>query len=662
MKMLRPVLLGLLIALASPLAAFAQCSGSAPANTFCGNPTGSVALPGWKAVSTIVAPSPLTRVDDTNVTLTLGGTPATALLQAVSLTMGWTGQLSLARGGTNANLTASNGGIFYSTATAGAILSGTATARQMLQSGASGAPAWSTATWPATTTVSQLLYSSSANVVAGLATANSSVLVTNGSGVPSFSTTLPALDAIGIGNSGARLDFTTALYGTAAVSFQPYSNGTWTHGANLVVGTNTVGTNLYQITLNSSSNGGTCASCGGFIQHDIDGLLSWGIGNISGLNGGAWNPGTIFASTRGLRFIVNNTGTTPITNTLSGLWHSTTDGDVTGIANVAVGQPLLSAGTGSTPPAYAGLAANFRGSSGSYINANAAAPNATTTTPVLQLQGANAAANWLVQDTYGALTGNNLIWRSARGTAASFTATQSGDTIGSIGGVGATAANTFPTPGVGFSGGAFFTMQATENWSGTAQGANASIFTTPNTTAAAALSARFHHSGGVSVGAASGDPGAGRVNVNTGYRVANAATSGNVLRGNGTDFVDAQLGIGDTSGFPASGTTTTTATCTGGGSVSAGSTVTWIFRAYGKLVWVQASATPTHTCVTSVSLPLPTGTSRMAQVLVGVVGAAGGSLRGTIAASGTTAECTTAAGTPCASGSALALSGWYEIN
>ena len=43
----------------------------------------------------------LTKADDTNVTLTLGGTPATALLQATSLTLGWTGQLSIARGGTS---------------------------------------------------------------------------------------------------------------------------------------------------------------------------------------------------------------------------------------------------------------------------------------------------------------------------------------------------------------------------------------------------------------------------------------------------------------------------------------------------------------------------------------------------------------------------------
>jgi hypothetical protein len=44
----------------------------------------------------------LTESNDTNVTLTLGGTPSTALLQAVSLTLGWTGQLAVSRGGSGA--------------------------------------------------------------------------------------------------------------------------------------------------------------------------------------------------------------------------------------------------------------------------------------------------------------------------------------------------------------------------------------------------------------------------------------------------------------------------------------------------------------------------------------------------------------------------------
>ena len=50
--------------------------------------------------------------------------------------------IGLPYGGTNASLTASNGGIVYSTATAMAILSGTATASLPLLSGSSSAPTW----------------------------------------------------------------------------------------------------------------------------------------------------------------------------------------------------------------------------------------------------------------------------------------------------------------------------------------------------------------------------------------------------------------------------------------------------------------------------------------------------------------------------------------
>jgi hypothetical protein len=67
-------------------------------------------------------------------------------------------------------LTASNGGIVYSGATNLAILGGTATARQMLQSGSSAAPAWSTATWPATTAAGTTLVSASANTVTATST------------------------------------------------------------------------------------------------------------------------------------------------------------------------------------------------------------------------------------------------------------------------------------------------------------------------------------------------------------------------------------------------------------------------------------------------------------------------------------------------------------
>lgn len=118
-------------------------------------------------------------------------------------TLDLTGVLVLANGGTSASLTASNGGIFYSTASAGAILAGTATANQILLSGSSTTPAWSTATYPATTTVSQILYSSSANVIGEITTANNGVMITSNTGVPSFLANSGTAGFVLTANSGA---------------------------------------------------------------------------------------------------------------------------------------------------------------------------------------------------------------------------------------------------------------------------------------------------------------------------------------------------------------------------------------------------------------------------------------------------------------------------
>ena len=57
--------------------------------------------PSWGGIiSSDITGAALTKTDDTNVTLTLGGTPGNSVLNAVSLTLGWTGQLSAGRGGT----------------------------------------------------------------------------------------------------------------------------------------------------------------------------------------------------------------------------------------------------------------------------------------------------------------------------------------------------------------------------------------------------------------------------------------------------------------------------------------------------------------------------------------------------------------------------------
>ena len=74
------------------------------ASTYYPIPTGTVSqyIRGDGTLATFptvpsITPAALTKTDDTNVTLTLGGTPATALLQSTSLTLGWTGTLADAR-------------------------------------------------------------------------------------------------------------------------------------------------------------------------------------------------------------------------------------------------------------------------------------------------------------------------------------------------------------------------------------------------------------------------------------------------------------------------------------------------------------------------------------------------------------------------------------
>lgn len=69
-------------------------------------------------------------------------------------------------------------------------IAATANTGAILQNNSGADPSYSTATYPSTTTVSQLLYSSATNTVSGLATANSAVLVTTGAGVPVWSSSL----------------------------------------------------------------------------------------------------------------------------------------------------------------------------------------------------------------------------------------------------------------------------------------------------------------------------------------------------------------------------------------------------------------------------------------------------------------------------------------
>jgi hypothetical protein len=166
-------------------------SGAAALSRLADIATGNVLLSGGvgvspsygKVTSAHITAAALTKTDDTNVTVTLGGTPSLALVNAASLTLGWTGTLSMARGGSGAALTASTGGIVYSGASAMAVLSGTATANLPLLSGASAAPAWAAVSYPASGTSGGVAFFSSANVMAtSAALAVNQIMIGGGAG------------------------------------------------------------------------------------------------------------------------------------------------------------------------------------------------------------------------------------------------------------------------------------------------------------------------------------------------------------------------------------------------------------------------------------------------------------------------------------------------
>ncbi len=99
------------------------------ASTFTFTNTTTVTFPTTGTLATtaqIPTGAALTKADDTNVTLTLGGSPSTALVNAASLTLGWTGQLAVPRGGSG-----------LASATAYAVLCGGTTSTGAFQSIAS---------------------------------------------------------------------------------------------------------------------------------------------------------------------------------------------------------------------------------------------------------------------------------------------------------------------------------------------------------------------------------------------------------------------------------------------------------------------------------------------------------------------------------------------
>lgn len=275
--------------------------------------------------------------------------------------------VSMANGGTGASLVADNGAIFYSTASSGALLASTATARQMLQSGSSSAPAWSTTTWPATSTINRILYSSSASVIGEIAAANGGVLVSGATGVPSMLANPTATGRVLQSVSGDASAWSTAAYpitsGTSGTLLQ--SNGTnivnttatypgtaastgvilradgtnWVATTSTFADTYSISTILYASSANVVS--GLATANNAILTTNSSGVPSWTAGTFAITWSGIAGTSQSAAVNNG--YVVQNASQTTVT-----LPTTAALGSVVKVQGLGAGGFILAAGAGQT--------------------------------------------------------------------------------------------------------------------------------------------------------------------------------------------------------------------------------------------------------------------------------------------------------------------------
>lgn len=212
----------------------------------------------------------------------------------------------------------------------------TATIGQVLQSaGAAADPAFSTATYPLTTTVSEILYSSAANVISGLATANRAVLTTGTTGIPVM--TALAMDGqLIIGSTAGQPAAATLTAGTG-VTITPGANSiSIAASAGILIWTSTSGTftaaiqNGYFLTAASTPTMPAAPAEGDMVAFVVDAAATITITANTGqklrlASTLSATAGTCVTSLQGntITFVYRSTGATWFSLSASGAWNVT---------------------------------------------------------------------------------------------------------------------------------------------------------------------------------------------------------------------------------------------------------------------------------------------------------------------------------------------------
>ena len=189
----------------------------------------------------------------------------------------------------------------------------------ILQNNSGADPSYSTATYPSTTTINQILYSSATNTVAGLATTNSSSLVTSASGVPTWLGPMTNGQMI-IGSTGAIPVSTTLTAGSGI---------TITNGAGSITIASSNGSAVVGLTPDSTTGGGTSP------------VVPNGSGDIIVTSGANYNTGT---GTNSVRTVSTAANTLAIELQLAGANATTSTPNNFGVAQFNSNQFGVTAG------------------------------------------------------------------------------------------------------------------------------------------------------------------------------------------------------------------------------------------------------------------------------------------------------------------------------
>jgi hypothetical protein len=294
--------------------------------------------------------------------------------------------LDLSKGGTNANLTASNGGIFYSTGTAGAILSGTATANKILVSGASTTPAW-------TSKISDngsYLYIGTSTGAAGL--------FNTGVGISALSAASSVVHCTAIGYTALAAETNAANNTAVGSTAMASSNGSGSNSAfgfaaltTLVTGTNNCAFGDSSLKLATGSS--NCAfgyRSGWKITTGTQNCLI-GTSAAGGISGNFSNGTAV-----GYQALLENTG-----NDNTAVGNTSLKANTSGTQNTAVGagaSATIDTNGNTTSVGYNALTLNT-GAGNTAVGSTAGAARATYTNSTFLGFGADASANSLSNAT-----------------------------------------------------------------------------------------------------------------------------------------------------------------------------------------------------------------------------------------------------------------------